>query len=692
MAKCPYCNNEYNSGASYTAHVENCSYKNYDIQLIAQEKGTSVKNVRKEDLGEKAYQMSKQNASNFESIQADNANLAQTKSYKLEFSGIPDKTVLTITSSSEKYPTLCAVKMSSALNVQPTPIGWLYYNSDYELLYASGTPDNVVKIADWDETLTYEGNRPPSDYSLHVTDAGDIVAVFKGYMVSETLPVNANARQNPIIYPAGDYANPVAIDFTTNIKPTSWLQNAGICDCGDYFVFAEYTRPCHEKCYIWKVSKPFTTVSNWVKVKEFTLSGSNDVGFKHCHHVQRDPWTSRIYATTGDDSTAATIYESVDNAVTWSTVLGPSETYCRLLNFAFTEKKAYWATDSGKTDLHYLFEVGRNDSSAYDFVNIKTLYKFPNVAELQATYVSCYLERPNGILFLDRYDLPSLTPMKVYFWSFDTNSIHTISTINPTTAGNIGFRCEATNWHQSVDDRIICGFDLPNYNKVFRNTLNNKMGNLALKVVESKDLTLNLTTLYEKTIVKTTESISIAYNAGYSGYGNLTATYTIDGVSTSATILKGSNTWSVGTLTAGKHTLSIVVTDGSLTSNTLTFVITSTANAVNVISLLQSDWKQGRLSTGGAEEAATNRIRSIFIPLTSDATYIYNMDFVNYKVTLRFYNSSFVLTTGDAVWRTTTGTITTPANTKYLRIVVGRVDDADITPIVINSTNLRLTI
>lgn len=84
-----------------------------------------------------------------------------------------------------------------------------------------------------------------------------------------------------------------------------------------------------------------------------------------------------------------------------------------------------------------------------------------------------------------------------------------------------------------------------------------------------------LTTTFTSLNLPSTQSISIPYNVVESGFGGLIATYTLDGVSSTTSILAGANTWNVGTLSGGNHTLTIGVTDGDGgVSNTLTFNMT----------------------------------------------------------------------------------------------------------------------
>jgi hypothetical protein len=107
-------------------------------------------------------------------------------------------------------------------------------------------------------------------------------------------------------------------------------------------------------------------------------------------------------------------------------------------------------------------------------------------------------------------------------------------------------------------------------------------GNLS-----SNTLTFNITVVasntapaisssFNSTSVLTTDSISIPYTVTDALGGTMTATYTKDGSSSVSTVTTGSNTWGVGTLSSGSHTLTITVTDsGGLSSNVLTFNITS---------------------------------------------------------------------------------------------------------------------
>lgn len=106
-------------------------------------------------------------------------------------------------------------------------------------------------------------------------------------------------------------------------------------------------------------------------------------------------------------------------------------------------------------------------------------------------------------------------------------------------------------------------------------------GNLTVdgKIVGSSTNTApSISSSYNTTSVNDSTSVSIPYTITDAEGGSLTATYSIDGSISTATVSVGSNTWNVGTLSVGNHTLTIQVKDnGNLTSNTLTFNLTVSA-------------------------------------------------------------------------------------------------------------------
>lgn len=108
-----------------------------------------------------------------------------------------------------------------------------------------------------------------------------------------------------------------------------------------------------------------------------------------------------------------------------------------------------------------------------------------------------------------------------------------------------------------------------------------------------------ISTTYTDTEESDTASISIPYTIVDDNPG-LTATQTIDGVATTTTGHNpGLNTWSVGKLSEGAHTLSLYVTDaGGLVSNTLTFNITVVHQANVLINFEDGVFPPGTIKDG----------------------------------------------------------------------------------------------
>lgn len=404
-----------------------------------------------------------------------------------------------ITETKEIYPVMCAVKMSNGNDVSngnpqiPRPVGWLYYNpSNSDIYYAHGSPDNMKFLCEWKKDVTWDKASDCSQYRPFITKKGDIVFVWRGDSLGLGTGI-ANVRQNPIVYPAGDWDNPVEVNLGSRIKPTAWLQNSGV----DYvynkniFMFAEYTRPSHLSAYVWKVTEPITNPNNWKTVKEFSLSGDNYAGMKHCHTINYDPFSGRIFMTTGDDDSAAKVFASDDDGETWTEVLGGQNKYSRITNFIFTKDKVFYSTDQSHP--HLFLSVDRDINGVPDFSTLSELYTFDYAITTKATYVNCFVEEHNGILMLDRFDAPTSEKLRVHFWEIDTNTMHIIKEIEHIgdADASFGFRVTAANFYPSKGDRkFVVGFDNPINNMALlgnaEETSNiNRLNNLVLEVVKS---------------------------------------------------------------------------------------------------------------------------------------------------------------------------------------------------------------
>lgn len=419
--------------------------------------------------------------------------------YKLEFGKIENSVKSTISSKAE-YPRLACVKYEYAKDTQPIPVGYLYTtnNAPYEYLYSSGVPDDMVKIADWDMSITRDGSKTPSHCTSYVTDDGDIIVLHRGDLFGGLSP-NPDARQNPIIYPAGDYNNPIVVDFGSRIKPTGWARCNGVTSVPDkdFFLFSEYTRTAHAKAYMWKVTKPYTNPDNWVIVAEFVVDRKPEVGqgdMKHWHATNYDPYSGAILASFGDHGVGAKILISKDDGDTWTVEAEGDEGKCRLSQYIFTKDYVYWGSDSASSN--HLFMRAPRDSEGYPKLtldDLEVVEQFPKAAGFVATYNTVYLSDPHGLLFLDRNDDPSkLTPLQILFWSFDDEQMYVVKEIEKLDSIGVsesnGFRCDTVTLYQPLnDDRVTIGFNsafAQNAMKVAGNSMDDRVNNLTLKVIK----------------------------------------------------------------------------------------------------------------------------------------------------------------------------------------------------------------
>lgn len=424
---------------------------------------------------------------------AASASAQKESGYKLLFGKTPLSNGI---NSTLNYPRLATVRYEYAENTLPKPVGYLFTYND-AFYYAANDPcAEKVKIADWNRAITKGGNQPIYKYHQILTADGDIICVYRGDL--EGGEFNPEARQNPIVYPAGDYANPVVVDLGAGVKPTAWLLSSGasIVPNQDTLLFCEYTRPAHEKAYIWKVTKPYTDPANWQVKKEFVLSRPNTEGeavegnLKHMHTMSYDPWSGAVFSSTGDYFWGAKILMSKDFGETWAVVAENDEKRCRVLNISFDETGAYWASDSHGAK-HVFIYAARGLDGYPDLSLDNMVIKYVlNDGGAQATYGTVRLQNPNGFLLLDRHDSITTAPLVLKFWSLEDEEMYEVASINKRNdiSGTAGFRSDCITYYQSPDyPHIPIGFNDSSYysnaNDVAGNSPGNKTNNLLLTLV-----------------------------------------------------------------------------------------------------------------------------------------------------------------------------------------------------------------
>lgn len=341
----------------------------------------------------------------------------------------------------------------------------------------------------------------PVNYSAAVLPNGDILFIYKSEAVPSGVATDS-WQKNPILYERANGYKPIEVDFGDSIKPGGWLQNVGFNAIYPYgcLIFGEYTRTTAKKARIWKVSYPYNDKNNWKVVKEFEVDYTTLIpnSIKHIHTIQFDQYTGFIYACTGDEHQGSNIWVSKDQGENWEFVYGPSEKYCRLLNFIFTDSFVYWATDSPTDSLHFLFKAERGEDGVIKVSEANELTQLlqPESGMLLATYGLSYLKTINALLLLERVDGKGWKWMPIRLWDLNSNSLKTIGRIESVSgeAQNIGFRCQFLELHPS-DNSIICGynqfFSYRNYNKLLGNrdsiNVNERINNILIRIDRAGD-------------------------------------------------------------------------------------------------------------------------------------------------------------------------------------------------------------
>lgn len=376
---------------------------------------------------------------------------------------------------------------------------YIWYSYHTGCFYASNTHrGDKTFIFKWDDEISK--NKNPDSYSASMLPNGDVLFVYR----TETESMNIHSddiRRNPILYQKIFNYKPLEIDFGEEFKPSGWLQNCGFVNDVEHnkIYLSEYTRPSVETANAWEVNYPITNPSNWKRILTKELSGDLNKGFKHFHHISKDPYTGVIYATTGDDDSAAAIYALYKGEDQMRLIAGTNEEKCRLLNFVFLEDAIYWASDSWYSK-HSLFRAERGEDGYISEETIKKIADFPS--DSFATYATVYLETEDLLVFLDRRDLPG-TQMDLFCWDLINNKLIKLDTIYSITKDknvHLGFRCEAVELYPKTNSFAV-GFGrslLYSTSQNFINKLNNKdvdserINNLILTVKRNNNNTFKI--------------------------------------------------------------------------------------------------------------------------------------------------------------------------------------------------------
>lgn len=330
---------------------------------------------------------------------------------------------------------LCLIAYKMVFGAFPNYQGFLLLDATTnKFYYADSNLENITYVFDWDMTLSSNVN--PQDYLCTITVDGDVVFLRKW------------ARENPIIYPASDYASPVCVNFGDDPAPYGFLESISCVQFADgSFVFGEYAKhslageQANDRRNIWRVTKPYTSKSSWSIAHSFkhvyyessvSDEPNNEIG--HIHAIVYDWYADRLYCSTGDIDRHCRVWVSTDKGISWSEVASNGQKY-RALGMVFTENAAYWATDSFYGN-HNLWKVERDSSNILDFTTITLVCSMESPIDgtgtsngSQATYGMVLFRNPKGILFLERAEPRSDNLLDITFYSFDDEKLYCICTL-----------------------------------------------------------------------------------------------------------------------------------------------------------------------------------------------------------------------------------------------------------------------
>lgn len=361
-----------------------------------------------------------------------------------------------------------------------------------KLYYADGQLQEISYLCDWD--LTLSNNVVCADYLATITADGDIIFLRKW------------KRENPIIYPHGDYSNPYVVDFGTGLPPYGFLTGVSCVQFSDgSFVFGDYAKHSLENEQnndprnIWRVVKPYNNPSNWTVAHSFKhvfyespVSDEPDNEIGHIHTVSYDFYNDDLYCTTGDIDRHCRVWKSTDKGETWAEVVSNGQKY-RSVGIVFNEQGCWYGTDSFYGD-HNLWLAPRLQTGECDFVNIKKIVLLEPIGRngSQATYGTILLKEPNGLLFMDRAEPREDNLLDIPFYSFDDEKLYFIATYKKVIFGTVepnrNGLCNQffTEYQPTTTDFVLTGggsIVRPNTDDVLNNASDNYIGLVKMRVV-----------------------------------------------------------------------------------------------------------------------------------------------------------------------------------------------------------------
>ena len=409
-------------------------------------------------------------------------------------------------SPSSSVKNLCFVcgKWINSNGKVPDYEGYLFMDeAEQKFYYTTDLSLEPQYLFTWDSSLT--NGVGCKVYAPTITADGDIIFL------------RDHAKENPIVYPNGDYSNPYVVDFGANRKPYGWLMSSSVIQfadgsfCwGDYAYHTIEDEQNDDRRIIWRVTKPYNNPANWVQAHSFkfvyfTSSQSNepDNEIGHIHALLYDFYADDLYCTTGDIDRHCRMWISTDHGETWSAVPGAVGTTedttrsaagqkWRMCNAIFTKDTMWWCTDAARP-YHKMWKCLRGLNGHIDFDTLTEVVDLeipvlPNDYS-QRTYITALVRNPDGLLLIDRGE-PRPNELDVKFYNFESGKIEYVRRFYRATtdaselddANRIGLpqQCTTIYQAQTLGGILMGGGTVirPNNTGEFNNSKSNYVGTL----------------------------------------------------------------------------------------------------------------------------------------------------------------------------------------------------------------------